>query len=57
LVYTPNASVSIQKASTFRTDESGGIIADTLAFIGQLPTIIGDPEDYGPAAPAARLTG
>jgi Flp pilus assembly protein TadG len=57
LVYTPNASVSIQKASAFRTDESGGIIADTLSFSGQLPTIIGDTEDYGPAAPAARLTG
>lgn len=57
LVYTPDASISIQKASTFRTDESGGIIADTLSFSGQLPTIIGDPLDYGPAPPAARLTG
>ena len=57
LVYTPSASISIQKASTFRTDESGGIIADTLTFSGQLPTIIGDPLDYGPAPPAARLNG
>jgi hypothetical protein len=57
LVYAPAASVAIQKASTFRTDESGGIIADTLSFSGQLPTIIGDPQDYGPAAPASRLSG
>jgi Flp pilus assembly protein TadG len=57
LVYTPSASISIQKASTFRTDESGGIIADTLSFSSQLPTIIGDPVDYGPVAPAGRLSG
>ena len=57
LVYAPSAAVSIQKASSFRTDESGGIIADTLSFSSQLPTIIGDPDDYGPSAPAARLTG
>jgi Flp pilus assembly protein TadG len=57
LVYAPSASISIQKASTFRTDESGGIIADTISFSSQLPTIIGDPGDYGPAQPASRLTG
>jgi hypothetical protein len=56
LVYVPAASITIQKASTFRTDESGGVIADTLNFAGQLPTIIGDPQDYGPVPPAARLT-
>ena len=55
LVYTPAASISIQKASTFRTDESGGVIAGRLIFGGQLPTIIGDPEDYGPVPPPARL--
>ena len=55
LVYAPAASISIQKASTFRTDESGGVIADTLSFSGQLPTIIGDPDDYGPVPPASRL--
>lgn len=57
LLYTPSASISIQKASTFRTDESGGIIADTITFSGQLPSIIGDPGDYGPAPQASRLTG
>jgi hypothetical protein len=56
LVYAPAASISISKASTFRTDESGGVIADTLSFGGQLPAIIGDPDDYGPAPPAAKLT-
>jgi len=57
LVYAPAASISIQKASTFRTDESGGVIADTVTFGGQLPTIIGDPVDYGPVPPGAKLTG
>ena len=57
LVYAPASSIAISKASTFRTDESGGIIADTISFGAQLPTIIGDPGDYGPAQPASRLTG
>lgn len=57
LIYTPAASINIQKASTFRTDESGGIIAGTLSFSGQLPAIIGDPQDYGPVPTGARLTG
>jgi Flp pilus assembly protein TadG len=57
LVYAPSASLAINKASTFRTDESGGVIADTISFTGQLPTVLGDPGDYGPAQPAARLSG
>jgi hypothetical protein len=56
LIYTPAASISVQKASTFRTDEGGGVIADTLTFGGQLPTIIGDTVDYGPVPQASRLT-
>jgi hypothetical protein len=56
LIYTPAASISVQKASTFRTDEGGGVIADTLTFGGQLPTIIGDTLDYGPVPQASRLT-
>jgi Flp pilus assembly protein TadG len=55
LVYTPSAVITVQKASAFRTDEIGGLIADTLTFRGQLPTIIGDSKDYGPVQPAARL--
>jgi hypothetical protein len=57
LIYTPSATITLRKASTFRTDEVGGIIAGTLIFSGQLPTIIGDPGEYGPAQPASRLTG
>ncbi len=57
LVYTPSAAISVQKASAFRTDESGGVIANTLTFGGQLPTIIGDTAEYGPVPPASRLTG
>jgi hypothetical protein len=56
LIYTPTAAISVQKASTFRTDEGGGVIADTLTFTGQLPTIIGDTADYGPAPQASRIT-
>jgi hypothetical protein len=57
LVYTPAAAITVNKASAFRTDEIGGVIADTLTFSGQLPTIIGDALDYGPVPPAAKLTG
>jgi hypothetical protein len=56
LVYTPSASISVQKASAFRTDESGGVIANTLSFSGQLPTIIGNTAEYGPVPQAGRLT-
>jgi Flp pilus assembly protein TadG len=55
LIYTPSAAISVQKASAFRTDEGGGVIADTLTFGGQLPTIIGDTVDYGPVPQASRL--
>jgi hypothetical protein len=55
LVYTPSAAITVKKASTFRTDESGGVIANTLTFSGQLPTIIGDPVNYGPTLQASRL--
>ena len=57
MIYTPGATVTINKAASFRTDESGGLIANTLVFTGQLPTVIGDPADYGPVPPAAKLTG
>jgi Flp pilus assembly protein TadG len=57
LVYTPMAAITVNKASSFRTDEGGGVIAYTLTFSGQLPTIIGDATEYGPAPPGAKLTG
>jgi Flp pilus assembly protein TadG len=56
LIYTPAASVTVQKASAFRTDETGGVIADTITFAGQLPTVIGNSA-YSPVQPAAKLTG
>jgi Flp pilus assembly protein TadG len=54
LVYAPASSITITKASTFRTDESGGIIANTISFSGQLPAILFDP-DYTPIPPATRI--
>jgi len=56
-VYTPSAAITVSKASSFRTDENGGVMAYTLTFSGQQPTIIGDAADYGPVPVAAKLTG
>ncbi|MEP6751942.1 MAG: TadE/TadG family type IV pilus assembly protein [Candidatus Dormiibacterota bacterium] len=55
LVYMPAASVTIQKASAFRTDETGGVIANTITFSGQLPMIIGN-DAYSPVQPGGKLT-
>ncbi len=57
LIYMPSAALTMRKAATFRTDEMGGIIASTLTFSGQLPTLLGDPAEYGPVPPGAKLTG
>ena len=54
-IYMPSAGITIFKASTFRTDEGGGMMANTIAFSGQLPTIIGLPQTFGPVPPATRL--
>jgi hypothetical protein len=54
LIYTPSASLNVTKAATFRTEATGGIIADTISFTGQLPTIIYSSA-YAPQPPAARL--
>jgi Flp pilus assembly protein TadG len=56
LMYTPAASITVFKASTFRTDETGGVIADTISFTSNLPSVIGNAA-YSPVPPAARLTG
>ncbi|HEX3509372.1 MAG TPA: TadE/TadG family type IV pilus assembly protein [Candidatus Dormibacteraeota bacterium] len=55
LIYMPAAAVTIQKATAFRTDETGGVIANTISFTGQLPTIIGN-DAYSPVQPGSRLT-
>ena len=56
LIYTPAASITVFKASTFRTDETGGVIANTISFTSNLPSVIGNAA-YAPVPPAARLTG
>jgi Putative Flp pilus-assembly TadE/G-like len=55
LIYMPSASLTVQKAATFRTEATGGLLADMIIFSGQLPTIIGSA-DFQPAPPATRLT-
>lgn len=54
LIYLPSASLNVTKAATFRTEATGGIMADTISFTGQLPTIIYS-SSYAPMPPAARL--
>ena len=55
LIYTPSAALNVTKAATFRTEATGGLMADTLTFTGQLPTIIYSA-NYAPQPPASRLT-
>ena len=55
LIYMPSAGLTVQKAATFRTEATGGLLADTITLAGQLPTIIGSA-DFQPAPPASRLT-
>ena len=54
LVYMPAASLNIPTSSGFRTEATGGLIADTITFTGVLPTMTGDAQ-YMPVPPAARL--
>lgn len=54
LVYVPAASLNIPTSSGFRTDATGGVIADTITFTGVLPTMTGNAA-YMPVPPAARL--
>ena len=54
LIYLPAASITVKKVKSSRTDLSGGLIADTITFSSQLPTIIYSP-DYAPAPPASKL--
>jgi hypothetical protein len=54
LIYVPSAALDVTKAATFRTESTGGLMADTITFTGQLPTIIYSAS-YAPQPPAARL--
>jgi hypothetical protein len=56
LVYVPAAGMSIPTSSGFRNESTGGVIANTITFTGQLPTITGS-RSYAPVPPASRLTG
>jgi Putative Flp pilus-assembly TadE/G-like len=55
LIYMPAATLTVQKAASFRTEATGGLVADMITFSGQLPTIIGSA-NFQPAPPASRLT-
>jgi hypothetical protein len=48
--------MNIPTSSGFRVEATGGVIADTITFTGQLPSISGSSA-YAPVPPAARLTG
>jgi hypothetical protein len=54
LVYMPAASLNVPTSFGFRTEATGGVIADTITFTGVLPTMTGDPA-FMPVPPAARL--
>jgi len=54
LLYLPSASLNVQKAATFRTEATGGLMADTITFSGQLPEIIFSA-NFAPTAPASKL--
>jgi Flp pilus assembly protein TadG len=54
LVYIPSASLDIPTRFGFRTEATGGIIADTITFSGQSPLVVFSPA-YAPVPPAARL--
>jgi hypothetical protein len=56
LVYMPAAALNIPTSSGFRTEATGGVIADTITFTGVLPTMTGI-SDFMPVPPAARLVG
>lgn len=55
LVYMPAASLDIPTRVGFRTEATGGIIANTITFSGALPLIVSSAA-YSPVPPAARLT-
>jgi hypothetical protein len=54
LLYTPTASISLPTRIAFRTEATGGIIADTISISGQLPLVVFSPS-YAPVPPAAKL--
>jgi Flp pilus assembly protein TadG len=56
LVYTPAAGLTVNKAAAFKEESTGGLMAYTVTFTNQAPTIEFDP-GYAPLPPASRLVG
>jgi Flp pilus assembly protein TadG len=56
LVYLPAAVLTVQRSAAFKTDATGGLIANRITFTGPMPTILFSP-NYAPVPPAARITG
>ncbi|GAC1476093.1 MAG: hypothetical protein PVSMB3_17400 [Candidatus Dormibacteraceae bacterium] len=56
LYYAPSAALNSPTRAAFRTEATGGVIADTITFSGTLPLVVFS-SDYAPSPPAARLTG
>jgi hypothetical protein len=54
LLYTPSAAISLPTRVSFRTEATGGIIADTIDMSGQLPLVVFSSA-YAPVPPAAKL--
>ncbi|HVH64318.1 MAG TPA: pilus assembly protein TadG-related protein [Candidatus Dormibacteraeota bacterium] len=55
LVYLPSASLNVQSSTTFESQATAGIMADTVSFTGSLP-IITYGAGYAPIRPASRLS-
>jgi hypothetical protein len=56
LVYLPSASLSVTGVAGFSSRGTGGLIADTISFGGNLPSVAYSPS-YAPAPTATRLVG
>ena len=54
LVYTPSASMAVSSPYAFEVVGTGGVIANSVAFSGTMPTITYS-SSYAPVAPASRL--
>ena len=54
LLYTPSAAISLPTRVSFRTEATGGIIADTIDISGVLPLVVFGSA-YAPVPPAAKL--
>jgi hypothetical protein len=54
LLYTPSAAISLPTRVSFRTEATGGIIADTIDISGSLPLVVFG-SSYAPVPTAAKL--